>query len=117
LSTNEGSWKNTGPDGPWPFRIKVIDRRRHEFLRPRRRSFSVGKFVTAIRLPSDLWATSESSRTLLASEMVQTSGVCRCRWPRFSIVRPEMVAVTPGLTIRAALRPDSLTVKIPESGP
>jgi hypothetical protein len=33
LSTNDGNWNSTGPDGGWPRRVSVTDRPLDEILR------------------------------------------------------------------------------------
>src|ERR1700733_10005592 len=90
LSTNDGSWKSTGPDGVCPRRASVTDRPLDEILRPSRLPSRVGKLVTDIvgpaathwagtprptmSAPSARCATSESSRTLFAWEIPQAWG-------------------------------------------
>ena len=90
LSTKDGSWKSTGPDGGWPLRVSVTDWPLDEILRFSLLPPVVGKLVTemgeplsshlvgtprpTISVPSDIWATRESNKTLLAPAIPQACG-------------------------------------------
>ena len=94
LSTKDGNWKSTGPDGGWPRRVSVTDWPLDEILRLSLRPSVVGKLVTEIggsplshragtprpttRSPSVRWATSEASSTPLAWDIPQAWGEAPC---------------------------------------
>jgi hypothetical protein len=95
LSTNDGSWKRTGPDGREPPRVRDTEPGPDEILRFSLLPEVVGKLVTEMggpplnhwagmprpttREPPERCATSESNRTLLAWAIPQAWG--EAPWP------------------------------------
>ena len=94
LSTNEGSWKSTGPDGRDPLSASVTDWAWEVILTLNLLPLVVGKLVTeigmswathwpgmprpTIKVPSDRCATNESNRTLFAWEIPHACGEEPC---------------------------------------